>query len=264
MVKTGGADPGAALTFAADLTSDAGWADAVAGCDYVLHVDSPFPPETPKHEDELIVPARDGALRVLRSARDAGVKRVVLTSSFAAIGPGSKPTDAPFTEEDWADPDGTEVTPYVKSKILAERAAWDFTAREGGALELAVINPVGLFGPVVGPDYSGSIQLVKQLLDGGMPGLPRLSFGVGDVRDLADLRMRHDRSRRQGRAGPRQRRRQHDHAGHRARAEVPAGRRGRPRPRQGSAQLGGAARLAGPARAQAGGPAARQGQELHQ
>jgi dihydroflavonol-4-reductase len=81
---------------------------------------------------------------------------------------------------------------------------------------------------VVGPDYSGSIQLVKQLLDGGMPGVPRLSFGVVDVRDLADLHMRHDR--RQGRAGPRQRRRQHDHAGHRARAEVPAGRRGRPRP----------------------------------
>ena len=134
-VKTGDADPGAALTFAADLTFAAGWADAVAGCDYVLHVASPFPPETPKHEDELIVPARDGALRVLRSARDAGVKRVVFTSSFAAIGPGSKPTDAPFTEEDWTDPDGTEVTPYVKSKILAERAAWDFTAREGGALD---------------------------------------------------------------------------------------------------------------------------------
>lgn len=134
-VKTGDADPGAALTFAADLTFAAGWADAVAGCDYVLHVASPFPPETPKHEDELIVPARDGALRVLRSARDAGVKRVVFTSSFAAIGPGSKPADAPFTEEDWTDPDGTEVTPYVKSKILAERAAWDFTAREGGALD---------------------------------------------------------------------------------------------------------------------------------
>ena len=136
--------------FAADLESDAGWAEAVAGCDYVLHVASPLPPHVPKNEDELIVPAREGALRVLRAARDAGVKRVVLTSSFAAIGYGQKPQQRPFDETDWTDPDGPDVQPYAKSKTLAERAAWDFIARRAAALELAVVNPVVVFGPVLG------------------------------------------------------------------------------------------------------------------
>jgi len=191
MFKTGGAVPGDKLAFsAADLMSDAGWPEAVAGCDFVLHVASPFPLGVPKHEDELIVPAREGALRVLRAARDAGVKRVVLTSSFAAIGYGHKPTDRPFTEEDWTDPSGGGVTAYVKSKTLAERAAWDFIAREGGALELSVINPVGVFGPVLGPDYSTSIEIVRRLMDGAVPGCPRLSFGAVDVRDVADLHLR--------------------------------------------------------------------------
>jgi len=170
--------------------SDAGWPEAVAGCDFVLHVASPFPLKVPKNEDELIVPAREGALRVLRAARDAGVKRVVLTSSFAAIGYGHKVTHRPFTEDDWTDPNGEGVGPYVKSKTLAERAAWDFIAREGGALELAVVNPVGVFGPVLGPDFSTSIQIVKRLMDGSVPGCPRLSFGVVDVRDVADLHLR--------------------------------------------------------------------------
>jgi hypothetical protein len=139
--QAGGAEPGEALSFAAaDLMSDAGWPEAVAGCDFVLHVASPFPPGAPKHEDELIVPAREGALRVLRAARDAGVKRVVLTSSFAAIGYGQEVTDRPFTEENWTDPNGGDVGAYVKSKTLAERAAWDFIAREGGALELSVVS----------------------------------------------------------------------------------------------------------------------------
>src|SRR5271170_7791060 len=143
MLKVGGAEPGGQLSFvAADLEKDAGWAEAVAGCEYVLHVASPLPPSVPKHEDELIVPAREGTLRVLRAAREAGVKRVVLTSSFAAIGYGQKPTDRPFSEEDWTDPNGGNVSAYGKSKTLAERAAWDFMAREGGALELSVVNPV--------------------------------------------------------------------------------------------------------------------------
>jgi len=189
MLKAGGAEPGNALSFAAaDLTSDAGWPEAVAGCDYVLHVASPFPASVPKHEDELIVPAREGALRVLRAARDTGVKRVVLTSSFAAIGYGIEITDRPFTEENWTDPSGA-VGAYVKSKTLAERAAWDFIAREGGALELSVVNPVGVFGPVLGPDYSTSIQIVQRLMDGAMPGCPRLAFGIVDVRDVADLHL---------------------------------------------------------------------------
>ncbi len=191
MLKAGGAEADDRLSFfAADLTSDAGWAEAVSGCEYVLHVASPFPPTLPKHQDELIVPAREGALRVLRAARDAGAKRVVLTSSFAAIGYGHKPRSTPFDETDWTDPDGPDVQPYAKSKTLAERAAWDFIAREGGGLELSVVNPVGVFGPVLGPDYSTSILLIQRLMDGAMPGCPRLSFGVVDVRDVADLHLR--------------------------------------------------------------------------
>jgi nucleoside-diphosphate-sugar epimerase len=191
MLKTGGAEPGGALAFfAADLERDAGWAEAVAGCDYVLHVASPFPPEQPKHEDELIIPAREGALRVLRASRDAGVKRVVLTSSFAAIGYGGKPQKAPYDETNWTDPDGEGVRAYVKSKTLAERAAWDFIAREGGALELSVVNPVGILGPMLGADMSTSILIVQRLMDGAMPGCPRLHFGIVDVRDVADLHLR--------------------------------------------------------------------------
>src|ERR1700692_454263 len=177
MLKQGGAEVGARLSFfAADLESDQGWPPAVAGCDYVLHVASPFPANIPKHEDDLIIPAREGALRVLRAARDAGVKRVVLTSSFAAIGYGSLPTDRPFSEENWTDLNGDDLSAYVKSKTLAERAAWDFIAHEGGALELAVVNPVGVLGPVLGPDYSTSIQLVQGLMDGVIPGCRRLIF----------------------------------------------------------------------------------------
>jgi nucleoside-diphosphate-sugar epimerase len=191
MLKTGGADPAAPLSFfAADLEQDAGWPQAVAGCDYVLHVASPFPANLPKHEDELIIPAREGALRVLHASRDAGVKRVVLTSSFAAIGYGHAPQSAPFDETDWTNLNGEGLTPYVKSKTLAERAAWDFIAREGGALELSVVNPVGVFGPALGPDYSTSILIVEKLMDGSMPGCPRLQFGAVDVRDVADLHLR--------------------------------------------------------------------------
>jgi nucleoside-diphosphate-sugar epimerase len=191
MLKEGGAKPGERLTFvAADLEKDAGWAEAARGCEYVLHVASPFPATLPKHENELIVPARDGALRVLRAARDAGVKRVVLTSSFAAIGYGHKPQSAPFNETNWTDLDGEGVSAYAKSKTLAERAAWDFIATEGRELELSVVNPVGVFGPVLGPDYSTSILIVQRMMDGAMPGLPRLYFGAVDVRDVADLHLR--------------------------------------------------------------------------
>lgn len=191
MLKTGGVESGEALSFAAaDLTADAGWPAAVAGCAYVLHVASPFPPAAPKHEDELIVPAREGALRVLRAARDADVKRVVLTSSFAAIGYGKKPQRAPFDETSWSDVNGPGIGAYAKSKTLAERAAWDFIAKEGGTLELSVVNPVGVLGPVLGSDFSTSILIVKRLMDGAMPGCPRLTFGLVDVRDVVDLHLR--------------------------------------------------------------------------
>jgi nucleoside-diphosphate-sugar epimerase len=191
MLASAGAAPAETLSFtAADLESDAGWPVAAAGCAFVLHVASPFPAGAPKHEDELIVPARDGALRVLRAARDAGVKRVVLTSSFAAVGYGHAPTHRRFSEMDWTDPTGRRLGAYVKSKTLAESAAWDFIARDGGALELAVVNPVVVFGPVLGPDFSTSVQLLRLLMDGRLPRCPRLSFGIVDVRDVADLHLR--------------------------------------------------------------------------
>jgi nucleoside-diphosphate-sugar epimerase len=191
MLKVGGIYAGERLSFVeADLMSDAGWPAGVAGCSYVLHVASPLPPSIPKHEDDLIVPARDGALRVLRAARDAGVKRVVQTSSFGAIGYGHKVREAPFDETDWTDVNGSDVIAYSKSKTLAERAAWDFIAKEGGGLELAVVNPVGVFGPVLGADYSASILMVQRLMDGALPGCPKLYFGVVDVRDVADLHLR--------------------------------------------------------------------------
>jgi nucleoside-diphosphate-sugar epimerase len=191
MLKQGGAEPDDRLSFfAADLESDAGWPEAVAGCEFVLHVASPFPAGVPNHENDLIAPAREGALRVLRAARGAGVKRVVLTSSFAAVGYGQPPRNAPFDETNWTDPNGADVGAYAKSKTLAERAAWDFIAREGGGLELSVVNPVGVFGPVLGPDYSTSILLVQRLMDGAVPGVPKLHFGVVDVRDVADLHIR--------------------------------------------------------------------------
>ena len=190
MVRVGGVEDTTGLSFvAADLLSDANWADAVAGCRYVLHVASPFPATMPANEDDLIVPAREGTLRVLRAARDAGVKRVVLTSSFVAVGYGLPYRTEPYTEADWTNVAG-DVTAYGKSKTLAERAAWDFIAREGGALELAVVNPVGIFGPALGKDLSTSIEIVKRMLDGALPGLPNLAFGFVDVRDLADLHLR--------------------------------------------------------------------------
>lgn len=190
MVKSAGVDAGDRLTFyAADLERDEGWAEAVAGCDYVMHVASPMPALAPKHEDELIVPARDGVLRVLRAARDARVKRVVFTSTCGAIYYGHPMQDAPFDETSWTNVEGSDMSSYVKSKALAERAAWDFMKREGGALELSVINPAGIFGPVLGRDVSSSIGIVTRLMN-GMPGCPRLYFGVVDVRDVADLHLR--------------------------------------------------------------------------
>lgn len=191
MLRQGGAEitTDQVALFAADLTADAGWNEAVADCDYILHVASPYPRSIPKDENELIRPARDGTLRVLRVARDANVKRVVLTSSFAAIGYGKGHTGI-FTENDWTDPDDPTVQPYQRSKTLAERAAWAFMNREGGALELAVVNPTGILGPLLGPDLSTSIHLIKRMMEGSTPGCPDLWFGVVDARDAADLHLR--------------------------------------------------------------------------
>ena len=191
MLREGGAEATDRLAFfTADLVADTGWKEAVTGCDYVLHVASPLGTSLPNDENELIVPARDGTLRVLRAAREANVKRVVITSSTAAVAYDQKPRSKPFDETNWTNPDDAGLLPYIKSKMLAERAAWDFIAKEGGGLELSVINPVAIFGPVLGPDFSGSIQLIKSLLDGAVPAAPKLHFALVDVRDVADLHLR--------------------------------------------------------------------------
>ena len=177
---------GDSLSFvAADLMSDFGWRDAVAGVDFVLHVASPVQPGNVENEDDLIVPAREGALRVLRAARAASVRRVVLTSAFHAVGWGHAHDDHVFTEEDWTVLDGPGVDAYGKSKTLAERAAWDFVAAEGGAMELTTILPVAVMGPVMGSDISGSNHIIQAMLNGDMPGFPHLFIPIVDVRDVA-------------------------------------------------------------------------------
>ncbi|WP_420032553.1 NAD-dependent epimerase/dehydratase family protein [Streptomyces sp. cg28] len=188
-VRRGGADDAALQVVAADLMSDDGWPAAVAGCAEVHHVASPIPAVQPDDPDELIVPAREGTLRVLRAARAAGVRRTVLTSSFAAVGYTPKP-GAEFTEDDWTDPDTPGLAPYPRSKAIAERAAWDLMGRSGSGTELVVVNPTGIFGPTLTPVLGSSMQLVKAMLDGAMPVAPRARFGVVDVRDVVDLHLR--------------------------------------------------------------------------
>jgi len=189
MLGEGGVEAGERLSFIqADLSADANWDEAVKGCTYVLHVASPTPKLNFKHEDEMIIPAREGVLRVLRASRDGGVKRVVLTSAIGAIVYGHPRQTVPYDETTWTDT--TNAPAYQKSKTLAEKAAWEFMAREGGSLELAVVNPAAVMGPVLGPDYSHSIYLIKNLLSGKMPGCPKINSCFVDVRDVADLHLR--------------------------------------------------------------------------
>ena len=188
MVTTAGANDAQLSFVMADLDRDEGWRAAVDGCDCVIHVASPIPAAAPRTEDELIRPARDGTLRVLRSARDAAVKRVVVTSSCGAVYYGHPPQSAPFDETSWTNTDG-DMSAYVRSKAIAERAAWDFMKAEGGSMELSTVNPTGIFGPILGPEASSSVELIARLLK-GMPGCPRLFFGIVDVRDVADLHLR--------------------------------------------------------------------------
>ncbi len=175
--------------FAANLTSDDGWGAAADGCDYVLHVASPFPSAQPANPDDLIVPAREGALRVLKASTAAGVKRVVLTSSVAAILHPRGAHPAPFSEADWTDPDDPHISPYTKSKTIAERAAWDFMAGQSGPTTLSVVNPSAILGPTLNRDTSTSLAIVSRLLNGSTPGLPRLAFSLVDVRDIAELHL---------------------------------------------------------------------------
>jgi nucleoside-diphosphate-sugar epimerase len=175
------------ISFAeADLCSDAGWDAALDGCRYVIHAASPFPAGLPKDADELVRTARDGALRVLRAAHEAGVARAVLTSSIAATNHGSG--QAPYTENDWTDPTSKRATPYYRSKTLAEQAAWAFAKKTG--LDLAVINPGMIFGPLLGPEYGTSVGLIQQMMSGKLRHVPRFGFPVVDVRDAADAHVR--------------------------------------------------------------------------
>jgi nucleoside-diphosphate-sugar epimerase len=188
-VRRGDADDAGLEIVTADLTEDEGWPAALAGCAEVYHVASPIPAVQPEDPDELIRPAREGALRVIRAARDAGARRVVLTSSFAAIGYTPKPSSE-FTEADWTDPDTPGLAPYPRSKTIAELAAWDLVERDGGGIELAVVNPTFILGPTLTTDVRMSTQLVKMMLEGAMPIAPRARFGIVDIRDVADLHIR--------------------------------------------------------------------------
>ena len=176
--------------FAADLMRDEGWVEATAGCSHVVHVASPLPTGAVRHEDDLIVPARDGALRAVRAAAAAGVKRFVMTSSVAAIAYGHGTRDGRYTEADWTDISAPGVHAYAKSKTIAERAVREWVAAEGGAMEYASVNPAAVLGPVLAPDFSGSIEVVRRLIAGALPGIPNIGFGVVDVRDVADLHIR--------------------------------------------------------------------------
>ncbi|HUB56706.1 MAG TPA: aldehyde reductase [Mycobacterium sp.] len=181
-------DPGDRLRFVtADLLSDENWDEAVAGCQYVLHVASPL--TATRDEEQVIRPAVDGVRRVLRACRDAGVRRVVYTSSCGAVYYGHPPRNGPFDESDWTNLGTGKMSAYVKSKALAERAAWNFIQDEGDGLELTAVNPTGIFGPALSADATSSLGLIKRLLD-GIPACPDLWFCVADVRDVADLHLR--------------------------------------------------------------------------
>ncbi len=188
-LRRGGADDNGLEVVTADLTSDDGWSTATAGVDEVHHVASPIPPAQPQDPDELIVPARQGTLRVLRAAREAGARRVVLTSSFAAVGYSPKPV-RDYTEADWTDPDTPGLPPYPRSKTIAERAAWDYIEQHPGDTELVVLNPTFIIGPTLVTSLRSSLFGIKAIAEGTLPALPRQRFGVADVRDVADAHLK--------------------------------------------------------------------------
>jgi dihydroflavonol-4-reductase len=190
MIKNGGVTSFDNLSFIeANLSDDKNWKEAVEGCEYVLHVASPTPVIKFTHEDEMINPAKEGVLRVLKAARDSGVKRVVLTSAYGAIAMGHKNRKTPYTENDWSDLNAGDIHPYQKSKTIAEKTAWDFIKNEGDNLEFATVNPVGVMGPLLGSDYSHSHQIIKRMLEGEIKSCPKIDSCYVDVRDVADLHL---------------------------------------------------------------------------
>lgn len=174
-----------------DLLKDEGWDTAMAGVDGVMHTASPFPITQPRDESELVRPAVDGTLRALRAARAAGVGRVVVTSSTVAISNTSLPEGRTvYDERDWTDTEDPRTNPYAKSKTLAERAAWEFVAREAPEMSLRVVNPAMVFGPALDDKIGTSIKVVQRLLAGRDPMVPRIGFSVVDVRDVAQMHLR--------------------------------------------------------------------------
>jgi nucleoside-diphosphate-sugar epimerase len=179
------------LTFIeADLSKDDNWDEAMNGCDYVLSVASPVFFDIPKDENEVIRPAVEGIVRVLKAAKKSNVKRVVMTSNFGAVGFSNKNPNKATTEEDWTDVNEKGLSAYEKSKLLAERAAWDFIKKEGGDLEFVTINPVAIWGPSLSAHISGSFGLLEHLIDGSMKAIPNIPLNIVDVRDVADLHIR--------------------------------------------------------------------------
>jgi|SRR5215208_3270314 len=174
--------------FYADLMQDKGWDQAVDGCDFVLHLASPFPTEAPKDENELILPAREGTLRILRAAQKGGVKRVVLVSSVAAVTDGHEKENRVFNEKDWTDVSKTNYA-YAKSKTLAERAAWEFIDSQdnNNRMELVAVNPSNVFGPVLDNRHHTSTEWFRTLLRREIPGLTRTQLNFVDVRDLVEI-----------------------------------------------------------------------------
>lgn len=189
MLAVGGINDFSGLSFVeADLSNPQGWPAAANGCSYVIHPASPTPQPDAKTEADFVVPAVTGVLSVLRAAKDAGVKRFVLTSAFGAVGYGTD-KKAAYVETDWTDLKA-DVPFYQRSKTLSEKAAWDYIANEATSLQLSVVNPVAVLGPVLDADYSHSIRTIHNMLNGQMKGLPKLRFDYVDVRDVADLHLR--------------------------------------------------------------------------
>lgn len=190
MLTTGGLTDFSDLdVVVADLATDAHWATVMAGATYAIDVASPTPKLNFKHKEEMIRPAVDGVRRVLTAARDAGVKRVVLTSAYGAIFAGHPHRTTPYTEADWSDLSWRNIHPYQESKTRAELAAWDFIKNEGHGLELAAINPVGVMGPVLSAKYSHSNVSTQQMLMGQIKAVPNVDSGYVDVRDVASLHL---------------------------------------------------------------------------
>lgn len=190
MLTNGGITDFSDLSFSiADLTSDKNWAETMSEATYAIHVASPTPKLNFKDESEMIRPAVDGVLRVLKAARDAGVKRVVMTSAYGAIFAGHKNRTTPYTEKDWSNLDAKNIHPYQKSKTMSEMAAWNFIKQEGKGLEFATVNPVGVMGPVLSAKYSHSNIQIQEMLEGKIKALPNVDSGYVDVRDVASLHL---------------------------------------------------------------------------